>query len=1049
MRTRAGLSLVELMVAVAVIGILVALALPRYHAFLAQARRGEAKSNLAHLASLQAVYKIEHFRYYSGSALLAPDGGIGYKNEDGTRGDCGDYADDRDLGLNNHLGFRPQACGQLRYFYQLRPGNVAVAFAYADAEGRYIYPDCHGGGREECDYTRGDAVRMALRDAKPTVCRNITKYCPAGMGTPPPPPPPTPTPPPPPPCDPTTQCCDGNTEVANTFSLTCNGWWGTFNDSAPNKGCCRRCGCTPWQPAVSDSRTDPNACEGESRYEYEPQTRTCSGPPPCPAATRTVQRTVRGTKDCTGCVCPDWPDLPARTDPNSCEDRFEDETQRRDCTGTPPPGITCSETRTAQRKVKGGIMPTPCSGLLQWVGDPYCECQCLYATAAEADITCPSATPTWNSTTCQCECPLTATDCPHGVDSANCTCSPKDEGQECRQRNMSNYCCSEEGTGGVIPSGDNCDDAYTISWNTDLDPDACDCSAIETEEPEGCKEDNHNTHYCCSNGGVLQDDPCINPTSDYTVIWTAPTLWTVGGCVCAKKSIEECDENTNSNYCCTNARVHSVDIRDDIRNDGDKRCMGGYTVNWNGNSVPPSCECATGVVTLPPESEGCAENTNGNYCCDASDNMSSHADGGCGDDSRKVYWNSASGECECSEEPSDAAATLPEKIPTPEPEVCDNQCEKTKCEEESQAQWFDIDNSDSKACTCECNDSSYKWVYPHSRGYTLTSTANNVLNSITTALGIAPLSCNQEGACVCDDSEACCDGDAIRSSCTDEPDNNNYYVLQKYPHCCTDCECTLTYRDLCKGVSMQLTPESVICRNSIPECMTKGYNLAATSKWVDGSKGTTKQEACKDTGGGWTSSESCDCGDGKTFEYKESDCEGGCVAMAPCPAPNKMLGGHCCHSSIEKSDYDNCTQAMGEWRNDCTCICHGEKEFVKDSKDSVWKCVYQHTIYQNCFTQATIDGNQNIVYLPTDPKHLTGQHEWKKECLGDDYPTLVQHGDDSAMQEALQTLLNCATEAEKKEGNMHGFITAARIRGGLNNLCPSGENINDLVIYLE
>ncbi len=52
-------------------------------------------------------------------------------------------------------------------------------------------------------------------------------------------------------------------------------------------------------------------------------------------------------------------------------------------------------------------------------------------------------------------------------------------------------------------------------------------------------------------------------------------------------------------------------------------------------------------------------------------------------------------------------------------------------------------------------------------------------------------------------------------------------------------------------------------------------------------------------------------------------------------------------------------------------------------------------------------------------------------------------------RDALQTLLNCATEAGKKEGNMHDFITAARIRGGLNNLCPSGENINDLVIYLE
>ncbi len=202
----------------------------------------------------------------------------------------------------------------------------------------------------------------------------------------------------------------------------------------------------------------------------------------------------------------------------------------------PPPCTTCAKVGGWETDISQpdccicNKSADDCAPGYTWIPS-HCQCGC-------APQSC-TGNYTWNSTTCQCECPLTATDCPHGVDTANCTCNPKDGDQECRQRNMSNYCCSEEGTGGVIPSGDNCDDAYTISWNTDLDPDACDCSAIETEEPEGCKEDNHNTHYCCSDEGVLQDDPCINPTSDYTVIWTAPTPWTVGRCVCAKKSETE------------------------------------------------------------------------------------------------------------------------------------------------------------------------------------------------------------------------------------------------------------------------------------------------------------------------------------------------------------------------------------------------------------------------------------------------------------------------------------------------------------------------------
>ena len=115
MRSRiAGFSLVELMVAVGIIGILAVIAVPRYKSFLVQARRGEAKANLSHLASLQEVYKVEHYAYYQGSAMTGVKG-IGYKDGSGNIGDCTDPSLDVDEGLGNHLGFRPW-----RYSYWMR-----------------------------------------------------------------------------------------------------------------------------------------------------------------------------------------------------------------------------------------------------------------------------------------------------------------------------------------------------------------------------------------------------------------------------------------------------------------------------------------------------------------------------------------------------------------------------------------------------------------------------------------------------------------------------------------------------------------------------------------------------------------------------------------------------------------------------------------------------------------------------------------------------------------------------------------------------------------
>ena len=53
---QSGFSLVELMIVVAIIGILSALAVPRFQSFQAKARQSEAKNNLSHIYTLEQSY---------------------------------------------------------------------------------------------------------------------------------------------------------------------------------------------------------------------------------------------------------------------------------------------------------------------------------------------------------------------------------------------------------------------------------------------------------------------------------------------------------------------------------------------------------------------------------------------------------------------------------------------------------------------------------------------------------------------------------------------------------------------------------------------------------------------------------------------------------------------------------------------------------------------------------------------------------------------------------------------------------------------------------
>ena len=154
-------SLIELMAVVAIMGVLVSLALPRFRTFVARARMAEATHNLGVIQSLQKSYILYQ-------EMLGNDGrpwccilmGRGYQGA----GWC------TDIYLKNKLGFRVEDCTKLRYSYwsgdtiflnaainTYLGGNLPVALtnepvsvAHNNGEGVHrIYPGCHGNGKHD------------------------------------------------------------------------------------------------------------------------------------------------------------------------------------------------------------------------------------------------------------------------------------------------------------------------------------------------------------------------------------------------------------------------------------------------------------------------------------------------------------------------------------------------------------------------------------------------------------------------------------------------------------------------------------------------------------------------------------------------------------------------------------------------------------------------------------------------------------------------------------------------------------------------------------
>ena len=148
-KNASGFSLLELMVVVAILGVLATVAVPRFNIFRARARQAEAKSNMGVIYTLQESYAIEHEKFYDGAAVGAALAintkalSLGYRT-----------VNVAPVCPANKLGFTLANCGQTRYSYFVTGGNeaefTAIAHAHSDlttragVDDKRIFPGCGG-----------------------------------------------------------------------------------------------------------------------------------------------------------------------------------------------------------------------------------------------------------------------------------------------------------------------------------------------------------------------------------------------------------------------------------------------------------------------------------------------------------------------------------------------------------------------------------------------------------------------------------------------------------------------------------------------------------------------------------------------------------------------------------------------------------------------------------------------------------------------------------------------------------------------------------------
>lgn len=115
LRNQKGFTLIELMIVVAIIGILSAIAIPNFITFRYKAKTSEAKSNLGAIRSCEEAYKAEMESYLVCTASPASSPASAAQT---TWADQGGFTD---------IGFAPS--GKVYYVYSVA-GNSAIASTF-------------------------------------------------------------------------------------------------------------------------------------------------------------------------------------------------------------------------------------------------------------------------------------------------------------------------------------------------------------------------------------------------------------------------------------------------------------------------------------------------------------------------------------------------------------------------------------------------------------------------------------------------------------------------------------------------------------------------------------------------------------------------------------------------------------------------------------------------------------------------------------------------------------------------------------------------------